>query len=394
MLKPEQQIFEQIKKAQHILISFNKNWNGDALASALGLFCFLQKMGKKVSIAAEQPVIIPDLPFLRHQEEISGQLDDLRQFIISLDISQTKAANVKYKVEGDKLNFIISPQNGFYKPTDVDSHPSNFLYDLIFVLDSPDLESLGKIYENNTELFFQVPIINIDHQAGNEEFGQINLVRLTAVATAEILFDLFADYSRELIDEDIATDLLAGIIIKTKSFKTSNITPQALSAASQLIALGGRRDEIITHLYRSRSLNVLKLWGRVLARLSSSLDDKLIWTALNQGDFSKTGTKEEDLNEVIDELIVNIPSAKLIVIIYEQQIGEKIQNEKAESDVSPVSCRAIIYCNRNIDAMDLVKEYHPQGSRCLARINIDKTVLEAEKELIEKIEAKLKKLAL
>ena len=82
----------------------------------------------------------------------------------------------------------------------------------------------------------------------------------------KILFNLITDYSRDLVDEDIATCLLAGLIAKTKSFKTQNITPQSLAISSQLLAMGAKREEIVNKLYRSRSLNVLKLWGRVLAR--------------------------------------------------------------------------------------------------------------------------------
>ncbi len=54
MLIQEQQIFEQIKKAKHILITFNKIWNGDAVASALAIYLFLKKLDKDVDITAEK----------------------------------------------------------------------------------------------------------------------------------------------------------------------------------------------------------------------------------------------------------------------------------------------------------------------------------------------------
>jgi len=34
-----------------------------------------------------------------------------------------------------------------------------------------------------------------------------------------------------------------------------------------------------------KSLNILKLWGRVLAKLLSSMDNKLVWSALSAADF-------------------------------------------------------------------------------------------------------------
>ena len=42
MLTQEQQIFEQIKKAKNILITFSAEWSGDAVSSALALNSFLK----------------------------------------------------------------------------------------------------------------------------------------------------------------------------------------------------------------------------------------------------------------------------------------------------------------------------------------------------------------
>jgi len=383
MLTQEQQIFEQIKKAQNILITFKKTWSGDEVASALALFLFLKKMDKNVEIAAEQFSQDQLYSFLPAYKEINNSLDNLRKFIISLDITNTKVSQIKYQQEENKLNFIISPQDGFFTADDIEAHSGGFKYDLIIIVSSPDLESLGKIYDNDTEFFYQVPLINIDHKSNNEEFGQINFIELTAVATSEILFSLFESFSRELIDENIATCLLAGIIAETRSFKTPNITPHALLTASQLISMGARREEIVNQLYRSRSLNVLKLWGRVLARLSSTLDNKLVWSTLNSADFSKTNSSEKDLADVIDELIISIPQAKVIVIIYE-----------ANGTGAPAQTKIIIHATKNIDSLALAKEFNPTGAKSLAEARINLPLAEAEKIVIKTIEEKLNKLPL
>jgi len=394
MLTQNQQIFEQIKKAKNILITFGRNWEGDSVASALALFLFLKKLNKEVEIAAEKPEQkTPTLKappklfsFLPAWPEIKNKIENLRKFIISLDITNAKVSQIKYKVEADTLNFIVSPREGFFTHDDISSSSSGFKYDLIITLDTPDLESLGKIYDNDTEFFYKTPIINIDHRSDNEEFGQINFVELTAVSTSEILFSLFDNYSRDLIDEDIATCLLTGIISKTKSFKTPNITPHVLLITSQLISMGARREEIVNKLYRSRSINVLKLWGRILARLSSTLDNKLIWSVLTQEDFIKTESSEEDLNDVIDELIVSIPQAKIIAIIY-----EKIPTVEKTDKIIPLT-NVAIYSVKNINSVDLIKEYNPIGTKRLAQATIKKGVQETEKEIIELIKNKLNKL--
>lgn len=400
MLNQEQQIFEQIKKANNILITFSRTWNGDAVASALALFLFLKKLDKNVEIVAEKyeaNEIIGTEPknlfsFLPSFSEIKNGMENLRKFIISLNITNAKVSQIKYKLEKNSLNFIISPQDGFFTEDDITSSTEGFKYDLVITLDSPDLESLGKIYDNDTEFFYKTSIINIDHHSDNEEFGQINFVELNAVSTSEILFSLFESYSREMIDENIATCLLTGIIYKTKSFKTPNITPHTLMSTSQLISMGAKREEIVNKLYRSRSLSVLKLWGRVLARLSGTMDNKLIWSTLSLIDFAKTETNKDDLNDVMDELIINIPAAKIVVIVYEKI---SVANTKIEEgQLNYPSTGLFVYSAKNIDSSELIKEYNPIGDRRLSQAEIKKPLAIAEKEIIDFIKEKLKKLPL
>lgn len=380
MLTQEQQIFEQIKKAQKILITFRKTWNGDSVASTLAMYLFLKKIGKDVDIVAEKFDQSNLYSFLPAYSKIKNSIENLRQFIISLNIENTKVNQIKYKVKDNTLNFMISPQDGFFNEEDLSSRSGDFKYDLIITLDTPDLEFLGKIYDNDTEFFYHTPIINIDHHGSNEEYGQVNQIDLTAVATAEILFTLFNNYSRDAIDENIATALLTGMISKTRSFKTPNVTPAALSTAAQLISMGARREEIVNHLYRSRPLNVLKLWGRILARLAGEMENKLVWSAIAKEDFIKTETGEDDLGEVIDELIVNMPEVKVVVLIYEASEQEK--------NIS----KALIYSVKNINSLSLVKELSPEGTKKMAMVKSEKPLEELKKYLIETIKNKLNKL--
>lgn len=387
MLSKNQQIFEQIKKSENILITFSKDWSGDAIASALALFLFLRKMDKNVNIAAERiddetsaSLKAPSqaFSFLPSFSEIKNSIDNLRKFIISLDITNAKVSQIKYKMEDNTLNFIISPKSGFFTHDDISSSTSGFKYDLIITLDTPDLESLGNIYDNDTEFFYKTTIINIDHKSNNEEYGQINNIELSAVSTSEILFSLFESYSRELIDEDIATCLLTGIICKTKSFKTPNITPHTLLTTSQLISMGGRREEIVSHLYKSRSINVLRLWGRVLARLNGAVGDTFVWSTLSKVDFIKTDSSEENLCDIIDELIINIPTAKIVALIYET----KKENET----------KVMVFSIKNINSLNLIKELNPNGTEKIAAATLNKSLPEGEKEIVDLIQEKMKKI--
>ncbi|MEK7067370.1 MAG: hypothetical protein AAB956_00020, partial [Patescibacteria group bacterium] len=233
--------------------------------------------------------------------------------------------------------------------------------------------------DQNPDVFYEVPIINIDHHPHNEEFGQINKIKITAISTTEILFDLLNNYAAEIIDGQLATYLLAGIFAESKSFKIGSLTPNSLLVASQLVALGADRETIVHYLYQNRDLGTLKLWGRVLAKLNSDWQGKLVWSSLNKIDFEKTSGNIGDLSDVIEELVVNVPEAEVIVLLVENND----QGQKTEVK---------LYTTRNINAASLLKEYGAAGSKNKASAIIPKPVSEAETEIISNIKNKLAKL--
>ncbi|MEI7620131.1 MAG: DHH family phosphoesterase [Candidatus Falkowbacteria bacterium] len=404
MISAEQQIFNQIEKSQNILISFPVDWNGDAISSALAFYWFLKKMGKNVEMAAAP---ISDtksrvFSFLPGFSDIKNSLDNLAKFIVSLNITNAKVDQIKYVLSEKTLDFIISPKDGWFDKDDISTATSGYKYDLIITLNAPDLESLGKIYDNNVDFFYKTTVINIDHHPANEEFGQVNLVELNAVSATEVLFEIMRDYKAELIDEDIATCLLAGIIFKTKSFKTPNLTPHSLMVTSELIKLGARREEIVTRLYRSRDITVLKLWGRVLNNLNGLNDNQLLWSSLFQNDFAETGSVEDNLLEVIDELIINIPQAKLITIFYSLTENPLEEDQSAESNETVIAhnnqseglfkTKAIIYAVKNVNAAELVKEFNPSGGRKIAYLSSNKPLAVFKQEITNVLQNKLEKL--
>lgn len=368
-------VFEQIKeaavKSNTILVTTAKRYNTDAIAGSLALSMFLEKLGKKVKVVCAGYSISPSHNFLPKSEEIMSDLSSLRKFVITLDVAKTKVEELSYDIKDDKLNIFITPKNGYYEDRDVNTSSGGFAYDLIFTLDTPDLDSLGPIYEDNREFFYMMPIVNIDHNPENEYYGQINQVDLTATSTSEIIFELLKKFREELIDEQIATNLLTGIISKTKSFQSPQVTPRTLSIASHLIASGARRDEIVKNLYRTKSIATLKLWGKALSRLRADLDNNVVWTILNKEDFQRSGAKEQDLRGVIDELIINTPEAKIVLILFEKGDGH---------------VHGIVSTEEKIDALDALKGYNPKGTKDFTEFIIRNISLaEAEKQVLAQL---------
>ena len=314
-----QQIYETIERSERPLIVGRRSWDPDTIVSGLGFLKLMQKLEKPAHFICEDFDGHDKLNFLPHLEHIKSNMDNLNKFIIKLDTSKTKLQDITYDQKGNNLEIYLAPQTGVWSERDIKTQATDYKYDLIIAIDSPDLESLGKVYEDNADFFYKTPIINIDSNSANEHFGQINHVELTATSTSEIVYNIYDNINRNFIDEDTATLLLAGMITKTKSFKSNNVTPQTLATASQLVSLGARREEIIYNFYRTRNISTLKLWGRALARLKAEEPLGFVWTVLTRDDFIHSSADRRDIEDVISELIVNSPSASAILILYEDE---------------------------------------------------------------------------
>lgn len=313
-----EQIKQLISTKKNILVTFGSQTNGDSIASAVALALFLEKMNKRVDLVCSGFTLPSNFKFLNKAKDIKSGFDYLQKFVISVDISKTDLQELSYDVKDNKLRIFVTPKQSFLNRDDIRTAQSDFKYDLIFVVDTPDLESLGGIYDNNTELFHQKPVINIDHKPGNENFGQINLVDITYTATSENLYHLFKQITPENIDKEIATSLLTGIISKTRSFKSQNIKPQTLNTASELINLGADREHIVQNFYRTRTISTLKLWGSALSHLQSDNELKLAWSLITRDDFIRSGATPEDLPDIIEELLSKSPQIKTLVLFYEK----------------------------------------------------------------------------
>jgi len=369
-----QQIKQLLSEKKQILITFRKNANGDATASAIALFLFLKKMGKQTDIVCENFSVPQGIKFLKHADEIKPGFEYLQKFILAIDIKETGLKELSYDVKDEKLRIYITPKNGFLNREDVKTAQSDFKYEVIFVLDSPDLESLGNLYDSNTDLFYKKPIINIDSSTANENFGQINIIDLQTSSTAEVVYNLISKIAPELIDEDIATAILTGMIAKTKSFKSPDVKPETLSTASKLMSLGAKRDYIVQNLYRTKSISTLKLWGQALSHLQHDPTIGLVWTTITHDDFGRSGTTENDLKDIISELISSSPEAKMILLLNESSIADD------------KNIHGIFTCEKVGDALTLMKPFGATGNKRQINLKIEnKTLNQAEMEIIEYI---------
>lgn len=373
-LAEQQQALEFIKRYEKILLIISKNSNGDSLGSALGLYLILKKIGKVPILVypSKEKRGLEPFKFLPAQNEITTEISRSKDFVLSIANSEVKIESLRYESTPERLNIFITPKQGELKKEDLSIETLPPKYELIIILDCPDLEQLGKLYEENAKLFFETPILNIDHHCSNEHFGRVNIIDHTARSCSEIIFNLISPLGENLFDEDSSTCLLAGIISQTQNFQNQNTTPQAFKTAATLISHGARQQEIIRYLYKTKPLKILKLWGKVLANLEEKKDLNLIISTLSQDDFKKTLTTPKDLSLVAEDLKKSYWQADLILLLFEELEGK---------------IKAILQVLKNFNLEELSALF--ENSR-LSEKNIkfeiaSQNIEEAKEEIIKKI---------
>lgn len=243
---------EALCKQDRFLLASHINPEGDAIGSLIAVESLLRRMGKKTTIVSEDS--FPErLSCLPNRE--------------------------RWRVYGDAKN----RKNRF---------------DALVVTDCPTLERIGKVKELVRP---QTVIFNIDHHVSNAYFGRYNLVVPKAAASGEVVHEIFK-YFKVALRKDEATALYVSLSTDTGSFKYSNTSVRSHQMAADLIQTGIDIDRINEELYATYSLNKIKLYSRLLAKVHTSSDRKVAWVAMTQEDLRSCGALYEDAEGFIDFL--------------------------------------------------------------------------------------------
>lgn len=318
-----------IARAQNILVLPAPEIQGDNLGSALALSFALKKSGKKVKVLAEK---IPE----KFQFLTSFQPDFLKDFVISVDLSEKEISKMRYEKNEKDLKIYLALDKGEIKNEDVSFLPgggwvaSSPNPDLFITLGASSLESLGEFFKENGQLFSETPILNIDNQPSNQNFGEVNLIELTS-SLAEILTNFI---EKTLIDEKIATCLLTGIVYASQNFRNPRTRPKTFETSAFLIKQGADYHQIIKLLYKQKKMSQIKLLGKVWEKLNFNQQKELYFASLSKKDFQDCQASSKDLGFVIEELKFNFKYLPNLLILW-------------ESHASPVLIQGIIFASKS-----------------------------------------------
>jgi phosphoesterase RecJ-like protein len=233
-------------------LSTHINPDGDAIGSELGLYCFLTRLGKSVKMF--------------NTDAVPG--------------------NYKFLPNWERIEDIHTLST--YQP------------EVLIVLDASTLERIGKTLAKS--LLPTHKLVNIDHHATAEAFGDINLILPTASSTSEIVYKLIKHHEFPIC-KACALCLYTGLMFDTGCFRHSNTTAETHQIAAELIGIGDfTPDEVYRNVYEQVPVAKMHLLSEVLRTLEITDDGKIASVYATQAMFRKTGTTADAVEGVVNQI--------------------------------------------------------------------------------------------
>lgn len=249
-----QQIVERIRQSTSILVALSNNPSVDALAASFALSLMLTKMNKH-STAVFSGVIPPAIQFLEPNKTFENNVDALRDFIISLD--KEKADRLRYKVEDDVVRIFITPYKTSITEKDLEFSQGDFNVDLIIALGVEKREDLDKAIVAHGRILHDATIITVNSDAQRSSLGSIDWNDGSSSSLCEMLVTLSEAFQQPgLLDAQISTALLTGIVAATERFSNTHTSPRVMTMAAQLMAAGANQQLIATNLAKAQEVPV------------------------------------------------------------------------------------------------------------------------------------------
>jgi len=212
-----EKIYGLLENSESILIVSHIRPDGDALGSSIGSYLVLSKLfpDKKIEIFLDENI----------------------------------SHNLRKLVDDSKV--------GLYDEQECNR------FDVLFALDCGNYHRLALPKELSCG-----KIINIDHHATNDFYGELNIVFNDISSTAELIYRIF--------EKDVTKEngfyFLFGICSDTGFFRNDNVTPSTLRATANITELGANISSVSHYLENSKKMAELKVLSLGLSKIRKIKD--------------------------------------------------------------------------------------------------------------------------
>lgn len=241
------QVVDKVKSGDNILVALSNSPSVDELSAAIGLTLALDKVGKHAT-AIFSGGIPNTLEFLQPENTFESNTNSLQDFIIALD--KEKADHLRYKIEGDFVKVFITPYRTTIDESDLEFSHGDYNVDLVVSLNVASAGDLDGALAEHGRIMHDASAVNISTSEPGK-FGDLEWSDPGASSVSEmveVLVDRLSGKDGGLLDKQVATALLTGIVAATNRFSNEKTTPATMVAASKLMGMGADQQLISSNI--------------------------------------------------------------------------------------------------------------------------------------------------
>ncbi|MEY4604350.1 MAG: hypothetical protein RIT43_1642 [Bacteroidota bacterium] len=296
-----QKINEAVQSSQKIVITSHKGPDGDSVGCSLGLYHFLKKLDKDVTVC--------------HPDRAPEFLQWVPGYASVFLFDETPDLVTKQMNEAD----------------------------LVFVLDYNSPERVGKEMQHAL-LNSPATKLMIDHHPNPADFCEIVFSDSAFCSTSQMIYEVIdRSVNRSKLDQTIGTPLYLGIMTDTGSFRYPSVTPRTHEVLADLMKNGVAHSDIHEKIYDSNTLERLQLRGYAIAEKFERIKDyPVAIISLNMQELMRFNYKKGDTEGLVNSaLSVDGIKAAAFFLEGENEIkisfrskGEYVVNEFAMNEFS------------------------------------------------------------
>ncbi len=309
------ELFEKIEHAEHIVLIAHVNPDADSVGSACAMYSHLLRFSKKVTLFCQTERMNPNLACIPWFEKIKHTFPARCDLAVSFDCGAKKR--------------------------------------------------LGNVPD--------CALVNIDHHISNENYGELNIVDMSAISTTQVLYDLFKGNNIK-INPKMATALYAGLLDDSHGFTSDKTDQRSFEMAADLVKSGADIALCSQTLFQRTSLAALRLKGLMLQNVKLLHGAMIASLMVTREMMESTGALEVDCEAALEESM-HLPTVKTALMLRQNRDG---------------SIKGSLRGDGTLNLSDFAASYGGGGHVDRAGFNVKGMTLEAlEEEIILAIQKEM-----
>ncbi len=312
-----------INDAKNVGILTKINANEDAIATALALFFALKNIGKRVFFPLEQ---IP--------EKMRSLLKDKEQKKIHISFNE-EVTEVYYEKKENSIDLYLTPKNSATNNEKVSCETVSGLdyftsdnspdFDLLITIGLDEFAEVEELCKDKLDQLYACNVINIDNNLGNQNYGEINLVK-DKESLSQNASCLIKSLGGEFLNREVASFLLYGLTSSNKNISSKKNIP----TIQWLFKHGGNLN-VLSSSEKTPSSRI-KMLEEVLKNISYVEEESVYVSSVAEKNILESGATSKDLAYVVEKIkmFFRLPTFLLLW----------------ESRSSPLTIKGVFYTDR------------------------------------------------